>query len=240
MKYSQQVLRGNDLYLSNLERSAKLISKKAEAFKMVLIDRQMPFRDARTSNDIENDKIGRVKEFNFVSSIIFKRNFGQIGQLEKILNDNNLMLYFLKHSPKVIKEARTMLQPNFQDVYQITKKLYNADNNALNTLYLREQTKNYRDYIIYLMKHIIELLKQNRGQSIDDESVDSKIIEMEDFINRLQYSENPESFIQTNTGMNVNDFMSELIEQMSDYDDDEETNNLVNQISELLGDDYED
>jgi hypothetical protein len=240
MKYSQEVLRGNDLYLSNLERSAKLISKKAEAFKMVLIDRQMPFRDARTSNDIENDKIGRVKEFNFVSSIIFKRNFGQIGQLEKILNDNNLMLYFLKHSPKVIKEARTMLQPNFQDVYQITKKLYNADNNALNTLYLREQTKNYRDYIIYLMKQIIELLKQNRGQSIDDESVDSKIIEMEDFINRLQYSENPESFIQTNTGMNVNDFMSELIEQMSDYDDDEETNNLVNQISELLGDDYED
>lgn len=239
MKYSQQVLRGNDLYLSNLERSAKLISKKAEAFKMVLIDRQMPIHDARTSNDIENDKIGRVKEFNFVSSIIFKRNFGQIGQLEKILNDNNLMLYFLKHSPKVIKEARTILQPNFQDVYQITKKLYNADNNALNTLYLREQTKNYRDYIIYLMKQIIELLKLNRGQSINNESVDSKIIEMEDFINRLQYSENPDSFIQTNTGMNVNEFMSELIEQMSDYDNDEETNDLVNQMSELLGDDDE-
>ena len=236
MQYSQQVLKGNDLYLSNLDRSAKLITKKADAFKSVLIDRQMPFRDTRSSNDIENDTIGRVKEFNFISSIIFKSNYGQIGQLEKILNDNNFMLYFLKHSPKIIKEARTIIQPNFQDIYHITKKNILQ---ALSTLYLREETRNYRDYIIYLMKQIIELLKQNRGEILDGESVDSKIDEMEDFINGLSYSSNPESFIRTNTGMSIAEFTSELIEQMSDNDEDEEINDLVNQMSDYLDDDYE-
>lgn len=239
MQYSQLVLKGNDLYLSNLERSAKLITKKADAFKSVLIDRQMPFRDTRSSNDIENDTIGRVKEFNFISSIIFKSNYGQIGQLEKILNDNNIMLYFLKHSPKIIKEARTIIQPNFQDIYYITKKIYNAESNALSTLYLREETRNYRDYIIYLMKQIIELLKRNRGEILDGESVDSKIDEMEDFIDGLSYSSNPESFIRTNTGMSIAEFTSELIEQMSDNDEDEEINDLVNQMSDYLDDDYE-
>jgi hypothetical protein len=237
MQYSQQVLKGNDLYLSNLEMSAKLITKKADAFKSVLIDKQAPFRDARTSNDIENDKIGRLKEFNFIASIILRHNYGQMGQLEKILNENNIMLYFLKNSPKIIKEAKMMLQPNFQDIFYITRKLYNADNDALNTLYLREETKNYRDYIIYLMRQIIELLKQNRGQIIDGTPVDNKIDDMEDFISRLSYSNNPESFIKTNTGKNVNEFMSELMEQIDDNE--EETNDLVNQMSELLGDDNE-
>ena len=55
MQYSQEVLKSHKQYLSNLEKSAKFITQKSDAFKSVLIDRQIPFRDTRTSNDIEND-----------------------------------------------------------------------------------------------------------------------------------------------------------------------------------------
>jgi hypothetical protein len=159
MKYSKQQLSNINKNYDDMRMRARLQNLKSNALQNVIVDKQIPvdLLDRRNINDIENDKFFRKAVLNEYSNKILPVQ--EIHDFHQSLKDNNLETFFIQNFPKIQLETKMFKYIDGDDLFKITKRLYNKDIKELDEDKELKYKKQNMEDTMTILKEILESLK---------------------------------------------------------------------------------
>ena len=159
MKYSKQQLRNINKNYDDMRMRARLQNLKSNALQNVIVDKQIPvdLLDRRNINDIENDKFFRKAVLNEYSNKILPVQ--EIHEFHQSLKDNNLETFFIQNFPKIQLETKMFKYIDGDDLFKITKRLYNKDIKELDEDRELKYKKQNMEDTKALLQEIVDNLK---------------------------------------------------------------------------------
>lgn len=171
MKYSKQQLSNINKNYDDMRIRARLQNLKSNALQNVIVDKQIPvdLLDRRNINDIENDKFFRKAVLNEYSNKILPVE--EIHDFHQSLKDNNLETFFIQNFPKIKAETKMFKYIDGDDLFKITKRLYNKDIKELDEdKELKYKKQNMEDTMSILKEILASLKKMSKSKEVKNKT----------------------------------------------------------------------
>lgn len=159
MKYSKQQLSNINKNYDDMRIRARLQNLKSNALQNVIVDKQIPvdLLDRRNINDIENDKFFRKAVLNEYSNKILPVQ--EIHDFHQSLKEHNLETFFIQNFPKIKAETKMFKYIDGDDLFKITKRLYNKDIKELDEDKELKYKKQNMEDTMSILKEILKSLQ---------------------------------------------------------------------------------
>ena len=159
MKYSKQQLSNINKNYDDMRIRARLQNLKSNALQNVIVDKQIPvdLLDRRNINDIENDKFFRKAVLNEYSNKILPVQ--EIHDFHQSLKEHNLETFFIQNFPKIQSETKMFKYIDGDDLFKITKRLYNKDIKELDEDKELKYKKQNMEDTMSILKEILKSLQ---------------------------------------------------------------------------------
>jgi hypothetical protein len=237
MKYSKQQLSNINRNYDDMRMRARLQNLKSNALQNVIVDKQIPvdLLDRRNINDIENDKFFRKAVLNEYSNKILPVQ--EIHDFHQSLKDNNLETFFIQNFPKIQTETKMFKYIDGDDLFKITKRLYNKDIKELDEDKELKYKKQNMEDTMTILKEILTTLqgmpmsrdvknKTNKVKAIIETAqyVDNNGGEQETFFDNLFGDNDIEEAIDTISAPAIDNAMEQIMPDLDPNDGYEEKN----------------